>query len=307
MGLVTCWRDTARAAGPVVAGACERARTWSGLRRRCHAVARHDYGRAPPPQGHSRGRASPRRRNPAWRGCASCTDRDGIIRRCRHNAGGHRPRLTAAAADGHDHTPTPQGTLRLQAMWCHPLNLSRAPASFGRRRTCTPCCYRGCCGGYPSDCPAACGLRRALPSSSVSQGYSTGASERCDSLAALRFPAAGAPVLGDVCVSHLLAVSHARVAPHTSSGTAANVHDRRRQKHSHAGVSRFVPLLHAPHSGVGPAPVNFLNELSDVAAESGALCKGRLSDNAIQDSTCIMCLGCSGHAQQQQGFLLTQS
>ena len=101
----------------------------------------------------------------------------------------------------------------------------------------------------------------------------------------------GAPVLGDVCVTHPLAASNVRAAALRDGAAAAAADKRKRDKYGRTGTGActFVPLSHETYGRVGPAAFAFLNRIADVAAGSGAASRRVFLENAMRDLSTTLC------------------
>lgn len=101
----------------------------------------------------------------------------------------------------------------------------------------------------------------------------------------------GAPVIGDVCVTHPLADSNVRAAALSDGAAAAAADQRKRDKYGRAGTGAFtlIPLCHETYGRVGPAAFAFLNRLADVAAGSGAASRRLFLENAMRDLSTTLC------------------
>ena len=109
---------------------------------------------------------------------------------------------------------------------------------------------------------------------------------RAEALSAVTFSRSfsGAPVIGDVCVSHPLAGSNVRKAATCDGAAAAAADKRKHDKHGRAGSGAFtlVPLSHETYGRICPAAFAFLNRVAGIAAGSGAASRRLFLENAIQ-------------------------
>ena len=103
----------------------------------------------------------------------------------------------------------------------------------------------------------------------------------------------GAPVLGDVCVTHPLARSHLQAASRTAGAAAAAAEQAKRDKYARTGTGActFVPLCHETYGRVAPQAFAFLNRIAEVAAGSGAVSKRVFMENAMhmRDISTTLC------------------
>ena len=101
----------------------------------------------------------------------------------------------------------------------------------------------------------------------------------------------GAPVLGDVCVTHPLAASNIAAAAKTDGAAATAADARKRDKYGRTGTGAcsFVPLSHETFGRVGPAAFAFLARVAKVAAGTGAAGQRLFLENAMRDISTTLC------------------